>query len=275
MTLLTASSCFIPWLTTLIILGKVAARSQPSTFSSFGGIDTNNLISGTLDGSVIANVVVANTPQIIITFVYIFYNDAFTRMLVNREYIQFATKRKALRVSRPQGQQRATYWLQLPYRYSIPLMLAMVLLHWLVSRSIFLVRITILDNDGLRVPSRDISACGFSPLAILLAFCLSTCMIAVLIVVGRFRSFEAGMPVASSCSVVFSAAVHLPESENEDAALLPLQYGVVPGNASRGVQERDPGDWRANAWASSSRPSQHVTFSSREVRPLENGEIYR
>lgn len=272
--MLTTCSCFIPWVTTAIILGKVATPYQKSTFSSFGAIDTNNIISNTLDGSLIANVILANTPQIIITFVYIFYNDAFTRMLMNQEYIQFAKTPKALRVSRPQGQQRSTYWLQLPYRYSIPLMSAMVLLHWLVSRSIFLVRITIFDNEGLRVPSRDISACGFSPLAILLAFCLSTLMIVALVGLGRFRSFEAGMPVASACSVAISAAVHLPESENEDAALLPLQYGVVPGNASGAVQERTSRDWRANMWASPSRPSQHVTFSSREVRPLEHGDVY-
>ncbi|KAF2162621.1 hypothetical protein M409DRAFT_26863 [Zasmidium cellare ATCC 36951] len=269
---LTFLICFIPWLTTIVILIKILTPSQKCLFSTFGAIDTNNIVSKTLDGGLIANVVLANTPQLIITFVYIFYNDAFTRMLLNIEYINFATTRKALRVSRPQGQQRSTYWLQLRYRYSIPIMCAKVLLHWLVSRSIFLVRITIYDNEGLRVPTRDINACGFSPLAILLAFCLSTLMIAALVGIGRFRSFEAGMPVASACSVAMSAAVHFPEGQSEDAALLPLMYGVVPGFSRNGARQDEDG-WRRQ-WNPTFPRTEHVSFSSREVKELENGRIY-
>lgn len=60
---------------------------------------------------------------------------------MSREWAQFASTRRTLRVSKPQGQQRSTYWLQLPYRYSVPLMGAMVLLHWLMSRGLFLASI--------------------------------------------------------------------------------------------------------------------------------------
>lgn len=197
-------------------------------------------------------------------------------MLVSHEYAQFATTRKALRVTRPRGQQRSTYWLQLPYKYSVPMMSIMVLLHWLASRSIFLVQIAIYDNTGLHVPDRDINACGFSPLAILLAFCLSTVMIAVLVGVGRYRRFTARIPAASSCSVAISAAAHPLASEPENVALLPLQYGRVPGTALQNVgRGRYPkGSTSTWVWQSELSPPEHVTFSSREVLPLESGHVY-
>ena len=234
-------------------------------------IDTNNIISSSLGAGLLSNVVLANTPQLFITFTYVFYNDMLTRMLMSHEYSQFARVRKTLRVSQPRGEQRSTYWLQLPYRYSIPLMLSMIVLHWLVSRSIFLVRITIYDDNGSPVPYRDINACGFSPLAILLAFCLSTLMIAVLVGLGRFRHTCAGIPAASSCSAAISAAVHPLDSEPDDAALLPLQYGVLPGTARHGAQYGrstkiyDPG----------LSVRERVSFSSGRTTPLESGMVYR
>ncbi|KAK4494735.1 hypothetical protein PRZ48_014091 [Zasmidium cellare] len=266
---------FIPWLTTLIILIKLSIHPQLGEFGSFGVVSTDDLLSTTLNGGVLANVVLANTPQIIITFVCIFYNDAFTRMLLNIEYIAFAKIRKPLRVSRPRGQQRSTYWLQLPLRYSVPIMSTMVLLHWLVSRSIFLVRIIVYNTDGLRVPGRDIDACGFSPLAILLAFCLSTVMIGSLVGVGGFRRFEAGMPVAGACSVAVAAAVHLGEGESEDARFSPLMYGIVSRTSSRGSGERASWQQRGPDWDFGRRAEEHVSFSSKEVSPLEDGKIYR
>ena len=54
---LTARSCFIPWLTPLIILIKVSIPSQKGLFSTFGAIDMDNIIPSSLDGSLIANVV--------------------------------------------------------------------------------------------------------------------------------------------------------------------------------------------------------------------------
>ena len=100
-----------------------------------------NLLWGRYSAGVVANALLVNTPQLIATFIYLFCNDMLTRMLMSREWAQFASTRRTLRVSKPQGQQRSTYWLQLPYRYSVPLMGAMVLLHWLMSRGLFLASI--------------------------------------------------------------------------------------------------------------------------------------
>lgn len=261
------------WLTTAIMLGKSIKPSETSIFATFGAVNTGNIISNSLGAGLVANVVLANTPQLVISFIYVFYNDAFTRMLLSVEYAQFAITRKALRVTRPRGQQRSTYWLQLPFRYSIPIMLAMVLLHWLVSRSIFLVRITIYDVTGAHDPKRDINACGFSPLAILLAFCVITILIAVFVGLGRYRYVESGMPAASSCSVAISAAAHPSEAEPEDVSLLPLQYGVISETAGD-----DKYGGPHLVYARPDRPAvrsrQHVVFSSKEVAPLKSGVVY-
>jgi hypothetical protein len=272
--LLILHSCFMAWLTAAIALGKSVEPIKSAPFASFGAIDTNNIISNSNAAGLISNVVLVNTPQLVISFIYLFYNDAFTRMFMCLEWAKFASERKALRVSRPRGEQRSTFWLTLPYRCSLPLMLAMVLLHWLVSRSLFLVRISIYDVNGWHDLSRDINACGFSPLALLLALCVSTIMIAVLVGLGRFRYIEAGIPTVSSCSVAISAAVHPLQSEPEDASLLPLQYGVIPSNTVSKTQYTD----RETSDAQWSRPPlsgrEHVSFSSGPVRPLENGAVY-
>lgn len=52
----------------------------------------------------------------------------FTSMLTAAEWAQFAVTRKALRVSRPRRGQRSTYWLQLPWKYSLPLLAVSIFL---------------------------------------------------------------------------------------------------------------------------------------------------
>lgn len=44
------------------------------------------------------------------------------------------------------GQQRSTYRLQLPYVYGVPLVIISSGLHWLVSQSLFLARVTMFDS---------------------------------------------------------------------------------------------------------------------------------
>lgn len=234
-----------------------------------------NLLWGRYSAGVVANALLVNTPQLIATFIYLFCNDMLTRMLMSREWAQFASTRRTLRVSKPQGQQRSTYWLQLPYRYSVPLMGAMVLLHWLMSRGLFLASIRVFDSNGNHVPTRDIDGCGFSPLAILLAFCLMTVMIVALISLGRFRYISAGIPAASSCSAVISAAVHPPVSEADDeAALLPLQYGVVPGIAVAMPKQRHIGMGKTHFASQGKASREHLSFSSGRVQPLQDGVVY-
>lgn len=80
----------------------------------------------------------ANIGQLILSWCYFAYNSLLTRMHVEKEFNSYSMSFKPLRVSFPQGNQSATWTLQLPYMFGIPLLLINSLLHWLASSSIFL-----------------------------------------------------------------------------------------------------------------------------------------
>lgn len=216
----------------------------------FGTVSVNNLVTITAGKSITSNVLVANLPQLVLSFVYLFYNNLLTCMLLTAEYTDFATRRKALRVSSPSGQQRSTYYLQLPYHYAISLMIACGLLHWLVSRSLFLVAIDIYNTSGVLDKARSITACGWSSTPLALDIGLGSLMILTLFGLATFRTLQPGIPITSSCSLAISAACH-PCDESEDSTL-PLQYGVI-GETAEG---------------------EHAAFSSRDVKPLVDGTTY-
>jgi len=258
--------CAIAWFTGVYFLTSAInyrkdSISQTYTLSRMwqdgvGAVSTDFLIGagGDYQRPLIENVLLANTPQLAISFVYVFYNNCLTRMMLGREYSSYAKYRKPLRVSRPEGEQRSTYRLQLPYRYSVPLMATMTVLHWLVARSIFLVEISVFDYDGNPL-NLKISACGFSAMAIVLSLFVSGVIISALLA-SAARKLEPGMPLASSCSLAITAACHT-SPDDEDAALLPVKYGAVIAEEPESESDR-----------------KHACFSSKEVTPLVDGHWY-
>lgn len=123
-------------------------------------------------GGLLLTVLISNSPQLILSFLYLTYNSLFTCMLLAAEWRGYAHNRKALRVTSATGKQRSTYWLQLPYRYSVPLLVAFGILHSLVSQSIFLARVTVLDAAGGEDPAESVSTCGYSNIAIIFVIIL-------------------------------------------------------------------------------------------------------
>ncbi|CAH0056929.1 unnamed protein product [Clonostachys solani] len=201
-----------------------------------GSITPYNLIQWNIptsgDIAVIATVLVVNLPQVLLSILYIILNGLFTTMAAAGEWSSFSHKNhQPLRVSFPKGAQRSSFFLQLPYQYGIPLLVLSVLMHWLISQSIFLSQINewytyqykkfkTLDASEWNIPY---ITGGYSPVAI-----AATCVIIVIIflaavVLGR-RPLRHGIPVAGSCSLAISAACHTPEGTSE---LLPLRWGVV------------------------------------------------
>ena len=190
---------------------------------------------------------IANVPQLILSMIYFVYNGILTAYFLGVEWQQYMRGRKGLRVSdTPLGEQRSSYFLQLPYRAAIPLMIASGILHWLVSQSIFLVSIeTFLWDDSLpwqlganpyqkaKQNSFDdvnpnMLTCGFSPAPMVFVLVVAVIMVLSLVVLGA-RKYDASMPVASSNSLAIAAACHLPKEELErgDASLKKLKWGVV------------------------------------------------
>lgn len=81
-----------------------------------------------------------------------------------KEWSVLSTRYKALRVTNPQGQQSSTYFLQLPYRYSVPALIISILLHWLLSGCIYLLVMKgeYLSEFGSDGPLNSSMAVGFS-----------------------------------------------------------------------------------------------------------------
>ena len=164
-------------------------------------------------------------------------------MVMTAECNDFALHRKTLRISQPRGKQRSTYYLQLPYRYAIPLMIMCGVLHWLISQSLFLVELLVQGLDGKRKPDNDITACGWSPVALLFVLLLGGLMLLALLLVGGLRRYSVEMPIMRSHSLRISAACHPPKKEGceeEEVALQPIQYGVVEDG-----EGEEAGQWRA------------------------------
>jgi hypothetical protein len=84
----------------------------------FGTVSASSIVSVAPKG-LLATTLFANLPQAILSFLYLTYNGLFSCMLGAYEWSRFARVRKPLRVSRPVGKQRSTYYLQLPYTYAI------------------------------------------------------------------------------------------------------------------------------------------------------------
>jgi hypothetical protein len=117
----------------------------------------------------ISNILIANLPQLILSILYIFYNSMLSCFLVQREFSRMYYTRKPLRVSEPEGIQRSSYFISLPLRYGIPLFVTFGMMHWLISQSLFLARITAYFPNGEVDQNSTFSTCGYSPIAIFIS----------------------------------------------------------------------------------------------------------
>lgn len=226
----------------LLCTGIAAVEGTFSAIRSFGFgtarsemIINNSSIKGS--GALLKNVLVANTPQLILSGIYLTLNNLLTRFQLAVEWASYSVGRKALRVSHDRtGAQRATYFLQLPYRIGIPLMTISATLHWLVSQSLFLVSIETYDVNGLPKDGRQalysggvdeahIAACGYSLLAIICLLVVSGLVALFVLVMGAWVLPAQGIPLVGSNSVGIAAACH-PSKEGNDERQ-PLMWGVL------------------------------------------------
>lgn len=208
-----------------------------------GEEDAPNLIDSQFSLSFLGTVVLINLPQLVVSYVYVVYNGLFTCMLLTAEWSRYAHHRKGLRVTHPRGQQRSTYYLQLPYRYAIPLLIFSGLLHWLISQTISMANVSISDFRGKIIQIK--SAGVYSSLALILSASLGAILIIFALLFGLLRKYQPGMPSAATSSASISVVCHPPEDE-VDAALLPVMFGIV--EAGNGVRR--------------------ATFSSKVVTPI-------
>ncbi|KAF6821989.1 hypothetical protein CMUS01_11259 [Colletotrichum musicola] len=234
-----------------------------------GAVNGKTVIESRLVGEgykfLVQNAMLANTPQVIMSLLYFTYNALYTSISLVTEWDRLAGGGdKGLRVSStPRGEQRETYFLQLPYRYSLPLAAFSGGLHWLISQSIFLVNIEVWKpstKDIMTMVAKSeeasldatLTTCGWSPMGIVFVIVAGVAMVGFLLFSGARRLRFGGIPVAASCSAAISAACH-PGTDEKDAWEKPLRWGVV---AVPAVEPR------------------HCSFSSEPVEVPVKGQLY-
>jgi hypothetical protein len=228
------------------------------------------------ESSFLPYVLLANIPQLIASLIYFVYNGLWTTMLANREWTGYSTKRAPLRVTLPRIGQRSTHYLQLPFTWSVPLLIAGIALHWFISQSIFVARVA-LYQDGILSRFHDASAgqgfkalassgnvyygLGYWDTAILAVIVWGAAMILSSILVAYIFTYPQGVGIGGTNSAVLSAACHArhsdgqDENSEEDMTTKPLQWGVtIPGDVSDRVG--------------------HCSFSSGEVGSPVVGSLY-
>lgn len=112
---------------------------------------------------VFVNIIMANTVQVSLSLLYIANNGLVSCMLVANEWSEYAKERKTLRVSNPIGIQRSSYFLSMPFRYGIPMMVFISFLHWLVSQCIFIIRVNRVDRTGAFMPGWTTTGYSLTP----------------------------------------------------------------------------------------------------------------
>ncbi|KAI9675457.1 MAG: hypothetical protein M1822_008935 [Bathelium mastoideum] len=246
--------CILPCVTVIVaggvLLGmgltNIASSDVPIGLKSLwsmgvGKLNSVSQVTANFTLNVPVATLLANLPQLIVTMLYFSYNGLFTRMLSALEWSKLSEKRAALRVTSPQGQQRSTYFLQLPYRYSVPLWIVSVLLHWLLSQSLFLTSVEYYYQDT----SPEITtAPGYSSMAIIFALALGVVLMLGLAAMA-LRKYSGEMPFAGNCSIVISAACHPPPDDTNAATML-VKWGCPVEGVEDvfGDQEEHVGDGR-------------------------------
>ncbi|KAI0180980.1 hypothetical protein GGR52DRAFT_577653 [Hypoxylon sp. FL1284] len=182
-------------------------------------------------------VLTANSPQLLLSLCYLAYNNLFTRLQAAQEWALFSEKYRPIRVTDPQGEQFATYRLQLPYKYSLLLIAVSIVLHWLLSNAIYLfvstggahtstkIKYEIITNafqgyyDNLFPPDLEIGpdtslpphtdvAVGFSPYA-LLAILILSCLLIIIPVLLSLKRLSPNTVDIGSNSFALAAACHV------------------------------------------------------------------
>lgn len=227
-----------------------ASKTDPMRMG-FGAVDENQNLTLNMGGAsgtgLILDVIVANSFQLALSTTYFLYNSLYTAQCAALEWATFVKgEPKSLRVTCPMGQQRSTYYLHLPYRYGIPLTVFSVLMHFLISQSIFLARLTYTTWQG-ELATGGFSDVGFSPRAI-----LTTCLVGfVLILTQIFHSLRPlgnRIPVHGNQSAVISAMCHPP---------FDVDSGLATQSPTR--SNKDTVATGMITWGVTRQPVEHVT----------------
>ncbi|KAF2807166.1 uncharacterized protein BDZ99DRAFT_447454 [Mytilinidion resinicola] len=243
----------VPMVTLIIVIVLLSdtlinqrSRKLATDFSSLWREGIGEVHAYTVTGGVLimanqtraflACVLFANMFQVLCSFNYLLINSLFTSILVACEWLNMTRHRRPLRVSFPVKLQRSSYFLSLPLRYAIPLSGSSMLLHWLISQSVFVVQTAGWNADGSRNYEYDASRVGWSTMGIIFSLVAGCVIVFTALLLGFRKLPRSAMfaPLVRTCSAAISAQCHRPPKDRE-AHLLPVQWGVVSWDGRKEV----------------------------------------
>lgn len=250
-----------------LALGLYFGMSQlrPANLSNafsigLGAIKTQNLVLGVrvpglYSSAVLITALIANSPQLALSFLYLVYNTIVTQMHLGEDWdlygaytettrhkVKVFSKKEThrrLRVADPKGQQKSTYMLSLPLRFAIPLLIISGIMHWLMSLTFFLANISVIPRDGNSPRHDEVTAVAYAPQGMFYLFGVSVFMVVVLAIFS-VRKFGGEMHIVGSNSAAISAACHvgpMPERRRREMVLRRIAWGELPAG---GVGARVP-----------------------------------
>ncbi|MCJ1444309.1 MAG: hypothetical protein MMC23_004810 [Stictis urceolatum] len=164
---------------------------------------------------IIPNLLVANILQLTSSILNVVYNNIYSKMLTSQEFDRYSHQWKGLRVSeRPKGAQGTSRFFITQSRYAIPLLSISALLHWLPSKSFFLVRIDGVDTRGIVDGDDRLVRLGYSAKGIIAIIVVACVMMLVTLALGVLKRLSTGLGEASN-SVVQSPACHIASDERD------------------------------------------------------------
>jgi len=192
-----------------------------------------NVILGKPNAEVIPTILIANLPQIGLSFLCLLFNHFYTSFSVARERSQYSKEKMGLCVSQnPIGSQEKTRFLSLPSLHSACLMTMSALLYWLVSQSFFLIYINVFNVNGTPDPSDSIVMVGYSAVGLLAVMLILLVINFTTFILGLFKLFPMGMQLVGSCSAGISAGCHpLQEGDISDKS---VSWGDVSSGEHEG-----------------------------------------
>ncbi len=105
------------------------------------------------------------------------------------------------------------------------LLLASGVLHWLVSQSLVLARVSVFDENGNEDTMGSSSTVGYSNIAVVAVIAVGGILLILVNILG-FRRFNMGVPLAGTCSAAISAACHRPGNDVDDGTQ-PIMWSAV------------------------------------------------
>lgn len=180
--------CFAVWL--------AVATKEPSLENTFGTATPSATMSTPFTDDtfgMILTAVLVNSPQMLLSLLYVSTTSIVSCMALCEEWSRFAIRRRGLRTSETSGDQRSTYWLSIPFRYSIPLLIIGIFHHWILSSSCFLVRFPPSQEGG---PDDKLSNIGWGNPAGTI-FCITNVLVFGAVYMVGLRRLASKMPIAA------------------------------------------------------------------------------